>query len=74
MQQITDLYYHEICPIMERGRLITGDDILQTFGVMPGVRIGRILQHVEDLQFEGQIHTPEEALEAARIFLENCEM
>ena len=73
MQQITDLYYHEICPIMERGRLITGDDILQTFGVMPGVRIGRILQHVEDLQFEGQIRTPEEGLEAARIFLKNCE-
>ena len=40
---------------------------------MPGVKIGRILQHVEDLQFEGQIRTPEEALEAARIFLENCE-
>ena len=73
LKQIADFYYHEICPIMERGRLITGDDILQTFGVMPGVRIGRILQHVEDLQFEGQIRTPEEALEAARIFLESCE-
>ena len=59
---------------MERDRLITGNDILQTFGAMPGVRIGRILQHIEDLQFEGEIVTPEEALEAARIFLDNCEM
>ena len=71
MKQIADLYYGEIGPIIERGRLITGDDILQTFGMMPGVRIGRVLQHIEDLQFEGEIQTPEEALEAARIFLDN---
>ena len=57
---------------MEHGRLITGSDILQTFGAMPGPKIGRILKHVEDLQFEGEIHTPEEALKAVRTFLENC--
>ena len=73
MKQIADLYYGEIGPIIEQGRLITGDDILQAFGAVPGVKIGRILRHIEDLQFEGAIHTPEEALEAARIFLEDCE-
>ena len=71
MKQIADLYYNEIGPIIERGRLITGDDILQTFGVMPGIRIGRILQHIEDLQFDGEIETPDEALEAARTFLQS---
>jgi tRNA nucleotidyltransferase/poly(A) polymerase len=71
LKRIADLYYDEIGPIMERGRLITGNDILQTFGVIPGVIIGRVLQHIEDLQFEGQIRTPEEALEAARTFLQN---
>ena len=71
MKQIADLYYGKIGPIIERGRLITGDDILQTFGMMPGVKIGRILQHIEDLQFAGEIQTPEEALEAARTFLDN---
>ena len=74
MKQIAVLYYDEIAPIMARGRLITGNDILQTFGTMPGPRIGRILQHIEDLQLEGEIVTPEEALEAARVFLDNCEM
>ena len=73
MKQIADFYYHEISPIMERGRLITGDDILRTFGVTPGAKIGRILQHIEDLQFEGEIRTPEEALKAARTFLESRE-
>ena len=71
LKQITDLYYDQLAPIMERGRLITGSDILQRFGAMPGVKIGGILQHIEDLQFDGEIGTPEEALEAARIFLDN---
>ena len=73
LKQIANLYYGKISAIIERGRLITGNDILQTFGTMPGVKIGRILQHIEDLQFEEEIQTPEEALEAARIFLENYE-
>ena len=71
MKQIADLYYGEICPIIERGRLITGDDILQVFGTVPGLKIGHILRHIEDLQFEGEIHTPEEALEAARTILQS---
>ena len=71
LKQIADFYYNEIGPMMERGRLITGADILQTFGAMPGLKIGRILQHIEDLQLEGIIRTPEEALEAAHTFLQN---
>ena len=71
MKQIANQYYGEISSIIERGRLITGDDILQTFGRMPGLKIGRILRHIEDLQFEGEIQTPEEALEAARMFLQS---
>ena len=71
MKQVADLYYGEIGPIIERGRLITGNDILQTFGTMPGVEIGRILRHIEDLQFEGEIETPDEALEAVCTFLQN---
>ena len=73
LKQIVDFHYNEFAPIMEHGRLITGDDILRRFGLISGVEIGRVLQHIEDLQFEGAIRTPEEALEAARIFLENCE-
>ena len=72
LKQIADFYYNEFSPMMEGGRLITGDDILQTFGMIPGVKIGRVLQHIEDLQLEGEIQTPEEALKAAQIFLQSC--
>jgi tRNA nucleotidyltransferase/poly(A) polymerase len=73
MRRIADLYYQEIRPMMTRGRLITGNDIMRRFGLAPGVKIGRILKHIEDLQFEGKIHTPEDALKAAQTFLEKCE-
>ena len=70
MKRIADLYYQEIRPMMTRGKLITGDDIMQAFGLTPGVKIGRILKHIEDLQFQGQVHTSEEALKVAQAFLE----
>ena len=73
IRKIADFYYNEILPIMIRGRLITGHDIIQKLGLQPGIRVGHILKHIEALQFEGKIHTAEEALVAARAFLEECE-
>ena len=73
MSKIADFYFNEILPMRIRGRLITGHDIIQTLGLKPGIRVGHILNHVESLQFEGKIHTSEEALVAAQTFLEECE-
>lgn len=73
MCKIANLYYHEILPIMTRSRLITGHDLIQSLGLKPGVRVGHILKHIEALQFEGKIHTPEEALAAAQTFLDECD-
>ncbi|MFB3040675.1 MAG: hypothetical protein ACE1ZS_02565, partial [Candidatus Poribacteria bacterium] len=70
IKQLADLYYQEIRPMMTHGRLITGNEIMQTFGLKPGINIGRILKHIEDLQFDGNIHTPQDALEATRQFLD----
>ena len=64
--QIATLYYEEILPMMTHGRLVTGHEIMQALDLKPGVKIGRILKHIEDLQFEGKIGTPEEALVVAK--------
>ena len=50
--------------------MISGDEIMDALDLKPGVIIGKILKHVEELQFDGEIRTREEALEAARRFLE----
>ncbi|MDE0186380.1 MAG: hypothetical protein OXP71_13155 [Candidatus Poribacteria bacterium] len=73
MRNIADLYYNEISPMIERGRLITGHDIIRILGLKPGIRVGHILKHIEALQFEGKINTPKEALAAANRYLEENE-
>ncbi len=70
MREIADRYFLEILPMMERGRLITGDEIMNALNLKPGAIIGEILEQVEELQLEGKIHSTEEALVAARRFLE----
>ena len=70
MKEIADRYFLEILPMMAQERLITGDEIMDALDLKPGVIIGEILKQVEELQFDGKIHSPEEALVAARRFLE----
>lgn len=69
MREIADRYFLEILPMMTRERLITGDEIMDGLNLKPGPLIGEILEQVEALQFNGRIHTPEEALAAARRIL-----
>ena len=70
MKEIADRYFLEILPMMAQERLITGDEIMDALDLKPGVIIGEILKQVEELQFDGKIHSPEEALVAARRYLE----
>ncbi len=70
MKEIADRYFLEILPMMAQERLITGDEIMDALNLKPGAIIGEILKQVEELQFNGKIHTPEEALVTARRFLE----
>ena len=70
MREIADRYFLEILPMMAQERLITGDAIMDGLNLKPGPLIGEILEQVEALQFDERIHTPEEALAAARRILE----
>ena len=70
MKEIADYYFLEILPMMAQERLITGDEIMDALDLEPGAIVGKILKQVQELQLDGKIHTPEEALVAARRFLE----
>jgi len=47
-------------------RLLGGDLLLETLGLDPGPRIGRILRKIRDAQEAGDVSTREEALQLAR--------
>ncbi|MBN1374706.1 MAG: CCA tRNA nucleotidyltransferase [Dehalococcoidia bacterium] len=52
----------EIMPL----KLITGDDLINEFNLVPGKNIGRLLSMVREAQAAGEIHTREEALKYIR--------
>ncbi|MFZ5452696.1 MAG: CCA tRNA nucleotidyltransferase [Thermodesulfobacteriota bacterium] len=53
-------------PQERQPRLLTGHDLIKVLGLAPGPRFREILTAVEEAQWEGSIHTRQEALELAR--------
>jgi hypothetical protein len=41
-------------------------------GVKPGRQFAALLEHLRDEQLGGRIRTPDEAVDAARVWLENA--
>ena len=64
LKQIVDTYNERILPVRKQGRLITGRDLIRTFQLKEGERIGNLLKEIEDRQFAGEIRTREEAFAA----------
>ena len=52
--------------------LLTGNDVL-ALGLPPGPRIGLILREVQERQLNGELRTPQEALEWVKVWLKNDE-
>jgi tRNA nucleotidyltransferase/poly(A) polymerase len=52
-----------------RERLVTGRDLMNSFHLEQGPRVGTLLRRIEELQDLGKISTKEDALEAARTML-----
>lgn len=61
LKRIADTYYEHILPIHKQGKLITGNDLIQTFHLKEGKQIGNLLKEIEERQFDGEIRTREEA-------------
>ena len=70
LKRIADTYYEHILPIYKRGRLITGDDLIQEFHLKEGEQIGKLLQEIENRQFDGEIRTREEAFAAVAALIQ----
>ena len=61
-------YRRELRPREAAPALITGHDLMDELHLSPGPLVGRLLRAVRDLQWEGSVSSPEEALrEASRL-------
>ncbi len=62
VRNMLDQYYCRFKPRMEKPRLVTGKDLIDTFDLYPGPLLGRILTIVGEVQVEGCVRNREEAL------------
>ncbi len=63
----------EICSELEKSPptpLLRGRDLMSFFGLGSGPQLGRILDHLAELQAEGEITSTEEAIAAVRKYLD----
>jgi poly(A) polymerase len=56
-------YRDRILPVLSGPRLVTGDDLRGTFGLIPGPRFKKLLEDVELARVEGHISSRSEALQ-----------
>jgi len=57
---------HQEESLVERVRLVTGHDVMETLGIGPGPEVGRLVNAVEEAQGAGEVRTREEALALIR--------
>ncbi|MYF97732.1 CCA tRNA nucleotidyltransferase [Candidatus Poribacteria bacterium] len=64
LKQIAETYYQHLLPILKRGRLISGEDLIRKFQLKEGREIGVLLKQIEEMQHHGEIQTRTEAFTA----------
>lgn len=70
-QTLFSAWWEERSSIVTPPRLITGDDLIQLFGLKPGRQIGEILESVQESQAIGTITDREEAINFVKDLLQN---
>lgn len=69
--QVKKIMDEELAKPLPPPRLLDGNEIMAKFNLKPGPEIGRLLNIVEEAQWEGEIKTKEEALKLVEESLKN---
>jgi tRNA nucleotidyltransferase/poly(A) polymerase len=70
-REIVEIYHDEYLPRLRRLPFITGDDLINKFGLSPSPFFKDILASIELLALEGRLTTRDEALRAAGEMIKN---
>jgi tRNA nucleotidyltransferase/poly(A) polymerase len=62
-------YYERHTEVISPPKLISGDDLMEAFGLTEGPRLGELLEAVREAQAAGEIRTRQEALDYVRVLL-----
>jgi tRNA nucleotidyltransferase/poly(A) polymerase len=62
-------YYERHTEVISPPKLISGDDLMEAFGLDEGPRLGELLEAVREAQAAGEIRTRQEALDYVQVLL-----
>jgi len=65
-RELIEAYWEKTQEIVSPPRLLTGHDLMNTFGLAPGPRIGRLLAKLREAQAVGEVETKQDALDYLR--------
>ncbi len=69
-RQLLAEYLHNYLPRSAKRRLLSGRDLMDTFGLPSSPLLGRLLRRIEEAQLSGELDTREKALELAERLVE----
>jgi len=68
--EVEEAYRRTIKPVLAK-RLLTGDDLIETFGLKPGPEFRKIFDNLENEQVEGSVQDRKQALNWVKNYLES---
>lgn len=74
VRYMLEAYFKRYDEIVAPPPLLSGNELISTFQLAPGPIIGQLLDHVREAQVTGAARTPDEALAAARAYLDHHQM
>lgn len=69
VRALLEAYYEQRDRLVSPPPLVDGHVLMRTLGLKPGPLIGQLLEFIREGQAAGEIHTSEDALEAARQYI-----
>jgi tRNA nucleotidyltransferase/poly(A) polymerase len=70
---LLEAYFERALQLVAPPALIDGVVLMETLGLTPGAQVGDLLEAVREAQVEGQVTTPEQAIDFARAALRAAE-
>jgi poly(A) polymerase len=68
--EVAAAYRQTIKPVLAK-RLLTGNDLIEIFGLQPGPEFRKIFNNLEDGQVEGEVRDREQALVWVKDYLKS---
>lgn len=70
LESVLNAYFFRAEEVVKPPRLVSGHDLMQTFALAPGPKIGELLDAIEEAQAEGRIASAEDAMALAKALLD----